>query len=78
MLSFVWFHFLKLSYLGAQELVITTSPFLPNNIVATNYRDLKLQELIEGRIDIQECIWRNRNGLIATIFLRDLFYFALQ
>jgi len=71
--SFVWFHFLKSAYLGAQEAdIITTSPYLPNNVVATNYRGLKLQAQIEGSLAYQECTWRNSNGIIATIFSRSV------
>ena len=47
---------------------ITTSPFLPNNVIATNYSNLKLMAQIEEINSYFYCSWFGDDRLLATIF----------
>ena len=47
---------------------ITTSPFLPNNEVATNYPALKLMTQIENWDQYHSCLWSDGRRSLATIF----------
>ena len=51
---------------------ITTSPFLPSNVVATNYPDLKLMTQIEETDLYQSCSWYRGKISLGKIFNRGI------